>query len=156
MLPPDEFFLANVQPLDISGTPNLREKEMILTALRFYFGPAQGWGSVRDVSDTNSLNQLNVSLRQPGERYALLEEQTALPSGFFAAAHPATDQLRLYAVKRDNPGLMPSFSLYEARFNLTMYIGPDFLHNIPSHVVINTLVLDNTHRPIESYTMRFD
>ena len=41
MLPPDEFFLASVQPLDIDGAPNLREKEMILNALRFYFGPAQ-------------------------------------------------------------------------------------------------------------------
>ena len=41
-----EFFsdvaaLAALQPADIDGPPSLGEKEMLLTALRFYFGPAK-------------------------------------------------------------------------------------------------------------------
>jgi hypothetical protein len=32
---------------------------------------------------------------------------------------------------------------------------PDFYHGRPEVAVINTLVLDAQHRPVESYTMRF-
>jgi hypothetical protein len=154
MLPPDESFLAALKPADVDGQPNLREKEMLLTALRFYFGPAQGWGKVQDVTDANSLNQLNTIIRQPGERYEMLEQQTSLGAGYFGAAQPATDQVKLYAAKRDNPGLMPSYFLYEPSHNLTLYVGPDFLHNLVWHVVINTMVLNPQHRPVESYTLR--
>jgi len=153
MLPPDESFLAALQPAHVDGQPNFREKEMLLAALRFYFGPAQGWSTVQNVTDVNSLNQLNTTLRQPGERYEMLEQQTGLPAGYFAAAYPATGQVKLYAAKRDNPGLVPSYFLYEARHNLTLYVGPDFLHH-SGHVVINTLVLDAQYRPVESYTLR--
>jgi hypothetical protein len=45
--------------------------------------------------------------------------------------------------------------LYEAQRNLTLYVGPDFYHGRPEVAVINTLVLDAQHRPVESYTMRF-
>ena len=43
----------------------------------------------------------------------------------------------------------------EAQRNLTLYVGPDFYHGRPEVAVINTLVLDAQHRPVESYTMRF-
>ena len=128
---------------------------MILVALRFYFGPAQGWNSVQNVTDANSLNQLNSTLRQPGERYEMLEQQTGLPVGYFAAAHAAPGQVKLYAAKSDHPGLVPSYFLYESLHNLTLYVGPDLLHNLQIHIVINTLVLDVQHRPVESYTLRF-
>lgn len=155
MLPPDESFLAALQPADFDGQPNFREKEMLLAALRFYFGPAQGWHAVHDVTDVNSLNQLNTTLRQPGERYEMLEQQTGLPAGYFAAAHEATGQVKLHVAKQDNPGRVPSFFLYETRHNLTLYVGPDFFHDQPGRVVINTLVLDSQHRPVESHTLRF-
>ncbi|MES2791105.1 MAG: hypothetical protein V4719_15940 [Planctomycetota bacterium] len=155
MLPPDESFLAHLLPISIDGSPNTREKEMLLNALRFWFGPAQGWGTVQNVTDANSLNQLNVTLRQPGERYDLLELQTSLPTGYFASNQPAVTQVQIYAAKRDNVGLPPTYFLYEAFHNLTFYIGPDFLHNIPNHIVINTLVLDAQHIPRQSYTLRF-
>jgi len=155
MLPLDESFLATLQPADVDGQPNLREKEMVLTALRFYFGPAQGWGAVHDVTEPNSLNELDAILRRPGERYELLEQQTGLSAGYFAADQPATNQVKLHAVKRDNPSHMPSFFLYEARHNLTFYIGPDFHHGQQERVVINTLVLDTQHRPVKSHTLRF-
>jgi hypothetical protein len=155
MIPPDEFFLAALQPADIDGQPNPREKEMVLTALRFYFGPAQGWGGVRNVSEPTSLNELNEILRRPGERYELLEQKTSLPAGYFAADQPATSTVKLYAAKRDNPGHPPSFFLYEARHNLTVYIGPDFHHGQAERLVTNTLVLDTQHRPVESLTLHF-
>jgi hypothetical protein len=154
MLPPDESFLSGLEPADVDGPLNLREKEIILAALRFYFGPAQEWGTVRDVTDVNSLNELNVGLREPGRRYQMLEQQTGLPAGYFAASHPATSEVKLYAIKQDNPGRAPSHHLYEAHHTLTLYIGPDFFHERPDVVVINTLVLDVQHRPVESHTLR--
>jgi hypothetical protein len=155
MLPSDESFLAAVEAAEIDGPLTLREKEMVLAALRFYFGPAQGWGTVRDVTDANSLNELNITLREPGRRYQMLEQRTGLPAGYFAAPQPGAAQVKLYAVKEGNPGRPASYHLYEAHHNLTFYIGPDFFHERPDVVVINTLVLDGQHRPVESYTLRF-
>ena len=128
---------------------------MLLTTLRFYFGPAQGWSTVHDVTDAASLAQLNLTLRQPGERYEVLEQQTSLPAGHFSQNHTANGQVALYVAKKDNTGLSPSYFLYEASRNLTLYVGPDLLHNLPGHLVVNALVLDGQHRPTESYTLRF-
>jgi hypothetical protein len=155
MLPPDESFLAALQPNDVDGPPNFREKEMLLTTLRFYFGTAQGWGMVHDVSDPQSLNELNVILREPGERYEILELHTCLPDGYFATPQPAIGQVRLYVAKKDNPGHAPSYHLYEAFHNLTLYVGPDIHHGRPDQGVVNTLVLDAQHVPVESHSMRF-
>jgi hypothetical protein len=157
MLPPDELFLSAVQPVDVDGQPNLLEKKMLLAALRFYFGPGQWWNTVRDVTDVNSLDRLNTTLRQPGERYETLEQQTGLGANYFANDHPNTDQVKLYAAAtRNNPGRVPSYFLYEARYNLTFYVGPDWYHDPRGKLVaINTLVLDAQHRPVRSHTLRF-
>ncbi|MEW4453787.1 hypothetical protein AB1L30_14025 [Bremerella sp. JC817] len=154
MFPLDESFLAAINPSDVHGGINLREKEMVLTTLRFYFGPAQGWGAVHDVSDPGSLNQLNHTLRQPGERYDLLESQTPLAAGHFSQGHASTGMVTLYVAKKDNPGLSPSYFVYELETNLTLYIGPDLLHNMPGHLVLNCLVLAPDHRPTQSLTLR--
>jgi hypothetical protein len=157
MLPPDELFLSAVQSVDVDGQPNLVEKKMLLAALRFYFGPGQWWNTVRDVTDVNALDRLNTTLRQPGERYETLEQQTGLGANYFANDHPNTDQVKLYAAAtRNNPGRVPSYFLYEARNNLTFYVGPDWYHDPGGKlVVINTLVLDARHRPVRSHTLRF-
>jgi hypothetical protein len=137
-----------VQSVDVDGQPNLVEKKMLLAALRFYFGPGQWWNTVRDVTDVNALDRLNTTLRQPGERYETLEQQTGLGANYFANDHPNTDQVKLYAAAtRNNPGRVPSYFLYEARNNLTFYVGPDWYHDPGGKlVVINTLVLDAQHR----------
>jgi hypothetical protein len=51
MVPPDGSFLDAVKPADIDGPPSLGEKEMLLGALRFYFGPAQWWNAVAKNTD---------------------------------------------------------------------------------------------------------
>jgi hypothetical protein len=51
VLPPDGSFLDAVKPADIDGPPSLGEKEMLLGALRFYFGPAQWWNAVAKNTD---------------------------------------------------------------------------------------------------------
>ncbi|BBO35590.1 hypothetical protein [Lacipirellula parvula] len=155
MLPRDEFFLAALQATDLDGGGNTREKEMLLTTLRFYFGPAQGWGAVHNVSDAASLAQLDLTLRQPGERYEVLEQQTSLSSGYFSQNHSAAGQVALYVARKDNNGLSPSYFIYEASRNLTLYVGPDLLHNLPGHLVANALVLDGQYCPVESFTLRF-
>lgn len=157
MLPPDGSFLAPLKPADIDGAPNDLEKEMLLGALRFYFGPAQWWNGVKDVSEPNSLKDLDKDLRKPGQRYEKLEQQTDLPTGYFAADHVATNKVKLYAaITRDNEFRAPQYFLYEARYNLTLYVGPDFYHDPQGKLpVVNTLVLDDKHRPVESYTLRF-
>lgn len=154
MLPADESFLSALQPADLDGNLNLREKEMLLATLRFFFGPAQGWGAVHDVSDPASLAVLNTTLRLPGERYDLLEQGTSLPGGFFGSTHVPTAQAKLHATKRDNAGLSPSYFLYESQFNLSLYVGPDLLHGLPGHLVINTLVLGGSFAPQASFTLR--
>ena len=128
---------------------------MLLTALRFYFTPAQAWGAVHDVTEPNSLNELNEILRRPCERYEMFATPTGTPAGYFAADHPVTNQVKLYEAKRNNPDQMPSYFLYEARHNLTFYIGPDIHHGQVERFVINTLVLEDQHRPKKSHTLRF-
>ena len=133
---------------DVDGqlTPS-REKEILITALRFYFGPAQEWNKV--VKD-----ELGTTKEDLQGRYELLEEQTSLCQGYFARDHKATDEVKLYvAIQRDNCGPMPSFHLYEAHHNLTLYVGPECMHNRPDVVVINTLVLDAQYRPVGSRSL---
>ena len=130
MLPPDGSFLAALQPADIDGQPDLGEKEMLLAALQFYFGPAQWWNTVRkELNNDNDLDKLHDTLRTPGERYDILEQKTGLPDGYFAEEHQTPGQVKLYAAtdtrnNPDNPDRLPSYFLYEAKNNLTFYVGP--------------------------------
>ena len=148
MLPRDELFLAALQAADVDGQlTSGREKEILLVALRFYFGPAQEWNKV--VQDG-----LGTTKDELKGRYKLLEDQTSLDEGYFAGNHKAPDKVKLYvAIERNNNGPMPSFHLYEARYNLTLYVGPDFLHQRPEVVAINTIVLNAQYEPVESHTL---
>jgi peptidoglycan hydrolase-like protein with peptidoglycan-binding domain len=168
MLPPDGSFLAALQPADIDGQPNLGEKEMLVAALQFYFGPAQWWNAVRkEMNDDNDLDKLYETLRTSGERYDILEQKTGLGDGYFAKEHETPGQVKLYAAtdtrdNPDNPDGLPSYFLYEARNNLTLYVGPGRVrfkdHDLLRHV-FNTLVLDHKgdrkHRPSQSHTLDF-
>jgi hypothetical protein len=166
----DGSFLSELQAVDAVGSQdptdpekNLTddEKEMLLGALRFYFGPATNfWGAVtKDALTAGNLNDLNTDLRKPGERYEILELQTGLGLGYFASTHQVPDQVKLFAAKvtpkDDNPDRLPKYFLYEARSNLTFYVGPDFLHGRPTVKVINTLVLDERHVALSSHTLDF-
>lgn len=155
MLPTDESFLNDLAPAVIDGPINLREKVMLLTALRFFFGPAQGWGSVRDVSEPTSLDKLDSGFREPGGRYSQLEQQTSLPDGYFSRDRLVDGSVALFVAKQDNPSLSPSYFLYEPSRNLTLYVGPDLLHNLPGHLVINAIQLNDQYRPLASFTLRF-
>ena len=85
MLPPTASFLAALRPADIDGQPDSDEKEMLLAALRFYFGPAQWCNTVRkELNDDNDLDKLHDTLHSPGERYDILERKTGLGDGYFA------------------------------------------------------------------------
>ncbi len=134
---------------------------MLLGALRFYFGPATNfWGAVtKDKLTPDNLNDLNADLRKPGERYEILELQTGLGLGYFASTHQVPDQVKLYAAKvtpkDNNDDRLAKYFLYEARSNLTFYVGPDFLHGRPTVKVINTLVLDERHVALSSHTLDF-
>ena len=165
MLPPDGSFLAALRPADIDGQPTLGEKEMLLAALQFYFGPAQWWNAVRkELNDDNDLDKLYDILRTPGERYDILEQKTGLGDGYFAKEHETPGHVKLYAATgtRDNPDNLPSYFLYEAKNNLTFYVGPGRVrfedHDLLRHV-FNTLVLDHKgdrkHRPSQSHTLDF-
>jgi hypothetical protein len=157
----DGSFLADLRPNDIVGPPNPGEKEMLLTALRFYFGPAKWWKALtKDKVTQDDLNNANATLRKAGERYELLEQIPDLGRGYFAQAHQDTVPVKLYAVTNTqtnpgNPNRLPTYFLYEAHNNLTFYVGPDFLHNRPKITVINTYMLDGQHRPLESHTLDF-
>ncbi len=167
MLPPDGSFLKALQPSDIDHQ-NLDEKEMLLTALQFYFGPGQWWNTVRkEVNNESDFNRLHDILRSSGERYDILEQKTSLSDGYFAEEHPAPGQVKLYAApdtreNPDNPDRLPSYFLYEAENNLTFYLGPGRIHldghDLLRHV-FNTLVLHHTgtrkHRPSQSHTLDF-
>ena len=168
MLPPDASFLAALQPADIDGQPNLGEKEMLLAALRFYFGTAQFWNTVRkELNDDNDLDKLYETLRTSGERYDILEWQTGLGPGYFAEEHQTPGQVKLCAAtdtrdNPDNPDRLPSYFLYEAKNNLTFYVGPGRVRVEGREVlrhVFNTLVLDHKddrkHRPSQSHTLDF-
>ena len=168
MLPPTASFLAALQPADIDGQPDSGEKEMLLAALRFYFGPAQWCNTVRkELNDDNDLDKLHDTLHSPGERYDILERKTGLGDGYFTQEHQIPDQVKLYAAtdtrdNPDNPDRLPSYFLYEAKNNLTFYIGPGRVRVEGREVlrhVFNTLVLhhkgDRKHRPIQSHTLDF-
>ena len=151
MLPSDESFLVALQPADVDGQLNIREKEMLLAVLRFYFGPANKWGQVEDVTgNADEMAFIDSLLRQPGDRYEALEKQTSLGEGYFDGVHQATDQVKLYAAAK--PDTSKRF-LYEARHNLTFYAGPDTLHGDEEVFALNALVLDARYRPVESYTV---
>ena len=167
-LPPDASFLAALQPADIDGQPNLDEKEMLLAALRFYFGTAQWWNTVRkELNDDNDLDKLYETLRTSGERYDILEQKTGLGDGYFAEEHQTPSQVKLYAAtdtrdNPDNPDRLPSYFLYEAKNNLTFYVGPGRVRVEGREAlrhVLNTLVLDHKddrkHRPSQSHTLDF-
>jgi hypothetical protein len=165
----DGAFLGGLQagnvvgPQDPDPEKNLTEdeKEMLLGALRFYFGPAtKFWGALtKDALTLDNLNDLNRDLRKPGERYEILEQQTDLGLGYFASTHQVPDQVKLYAAKvtpkDENPDHLASYFLYEARSNLTFYVGPDFFHHRPTVKVTNTLVLDERHVALSSHTLDF-
>ena len=167
MLPPDGSFLKALQPSDIDYQ-NLDEKEILLTALQFYFGPGQWWNTVRkEVNNESDFNRLHDILRSSGERYDILEQKTSLSDGYFTEEHPAPGQVKLYAApdtreNPDNPHRLPSYFLYEAKNNLTLYVGPGRIHldghDLLRHV-FNTLVLHHTgtrkHRPSQSHTLDF-
>lgn len=168
MLPPTASFLAALQPADIDGQLDSGEKELLLAALRFYFGTAQWWNTVRkELSDDNDLDKLHDTLHSPGERYDILERKTSLGDGYFAQEHQIPSQVKLYAATdtRDypeNPDRLPSYFLYEARNNLTFYVGPGRVRVEGREVlrhVISTLVLhhkgDRKYRPIQSHTLDF-
>jgi hypothetical protein len=166
ILPPDASFLDNLERDNVVGHLNpdeardFDEKEMLLEALRFYFGPAQWWNAVaNDVKNKKALDKLNDDLRKRGGRYKILEEQTGLEN-YFGKKHPPTDQVKLYAAtdKRDaenNPYRLPSYFLYEASENLTFYVGPDLGHGEPWKNVINTQVLSDEHKSVSSHTLDF-
>jgi hypothetical protein len=168
MLPPTGSFLATLQPADIDGQLDSGEKEMLLAALRFYFGTAQWWNTVRkELSDDNDLDKLHDTLQSPGERYDILERKTSLGDGYFAEEHRIPGQVKLYAATdtRDypeNPDRLPSYFLYEAKNNLTFYVGPGRVRVEGREVlrhVFNALVLhhkgDRKYRPIQSHTLDF-
>ena len=142
--------LDKLQPTEIDGRLELPEKKMLLEALRFFFGPGQFWEAVVN----------NVPSEDLSERYKILEEQTGLGKKYFGCEHPPTDQVKLYAAtnKRDaedNPLRLPGYLLYEASKNLTFYVGPDTLHRDPWRNVINTQVLNDTHKSKSSHTLDF-
>ena len=128
---------------------------MLLTALRFYFGPANKLKAV--AKDIPNLVGLNALLR---DRYKMLETQTGLPDGYFAQEHRAPRRVKLYVAtdkrnKPNNPDRLPSYILHEAKNNLMFYVGPDFFHARPAIKVINTVKLDSGHLGRESHTLDF-
>jgi hypothetical protein len=140
--------LAKFQPEEIDGPLELVEKEMLVAALRFYFGPAQFWKAVVDNKPSEDLSEV----------YTILEDQTGLGAKYFGYKHPPTDQVELYAVTntRDpNYYRLPSYFLYEASKNLYFYVGPDLYHGEPWKTVINTQVLNDTHKSKSSHTLDF-
>ena len=168
MLPPDGSFLAKLKPADINGPPSKGEKEMLLTALQFYFVVAQWWNTVRkELNNESDLNGLHDLLRRAGERYDILEQNTSLSNGYFAEEHQTPGRVKLYAApdtrkNPDNPDGLPSYFLYEAKNNLTFYVGPGHIRledrDLLRHV-FSTLVLHHKgtrkHRPSQSHTLDF-
>ncbi len=155
-LPRDESFLDSTTSNDVDGDETVcdQDRRHVLAALRFFFGPARAWRAVRDVSEASSLAHLAVSLHQPGERFDRLEQRTSLPAGFFSSVRHAPAQVRLFVERQSNGELVPSFSAYEQQSNITIYIGPDFLHGMPNETVLNCMPLDDEYRPQASFTLR--
>jgi hypothetical protein len=155
----DGASLATLQARDIDGPLNDGEKTMLLGALRFYFGLPKEWKAV--TKDKTTVENLNNELQGPGKRYDILERQTSLGAGYFAREHQASAEIKFYAAtdgRNDanrNPERLPSYFVYEAKNNLTFYIGPDLLHGRPSEKVINAITLNSQHSGRESHTLDF-
>jgi hypothetical protein len=156
MLPPNAHFLDALIWTDIENRTTLlgEERQLILAVLRCFFGPAQQAGSVQNVSSPASLQQLNAIMRSPGERYDELEAQTSLPAHFFDGTGTQGVAPKLYIAKKTTAGLPPRYFGYEPTWNLTLYIGPDILHNVPQQTVINCVTLTDSFVPDGSYTLR--
>lgn len=153
-LPPSAAFLDNVRPVELDNETGLSmtERALLLTVLRLYFGVSQAAGAVKDVSDPDSLAALDRSMRDPGERFELLEQQTSLPAGYFSGT-PATLVVPAVA-RKDNGGLPASYFVYEQAKNLVLYVGPDFFHHLADHIVVNCLTLNERFQPTASYSLR--
>src|SRR4030095_400301 len=88
-------------------------------------------------------------------RYEILEQQTGLGQGYFDRLRRGSYPVKLYAARDTTPPDQPSYFLYEAQSNLTFYVGPDFFHRAPNRKVINAMVLNEEHGPLESHTLDF-
>jgi len=155
----DGSFLDELKARDVVGPPSLgeSEKEMLLSALRFYFVPAtKFWNAVtNDNLKPEHLNGANKENRKRGGRYEILEQQTGLGPGYFDRPRRGSYPVKLYAARDTTPPDQPSYFLYEAQSNLTFYVGPDFFHREPNRKVINAMVLNEEHGPLESHTLDF-
>ena len=156
MLPPNAEFLLGLTWNEVDNTADLTrdEKHLILTLVRLFFGPAQKAGAVHNVSDPVSLVEVWDLVHASGERFDQLEEQTSLPDNFFSEPFHGQMSVILFVAKQANDEGPASYFVYEPTRNLSLYIGPDFLHELPTQTVINCLVLNNEYRPTESHTMR--
>jgi hypothetical protein len=144
--------------LDSDPQKDLDQKQTLLVALGFYFGPAtKFWNAVtKDPLKPDDLNNLNKELRKPDGRYETLEKKMGLGPGYFDRTHEGSDHVKLYALKEQAASeSLPSYVLHEAQNNLMFYVGPDNFHGEPNRKVINTIVLDQQHRPLESHTLDF-
>jgi hypothetical protein len=92
ILPPDASFLAALQVDNVVGQAELayQEKEMLLGALRFYFGPGQWWDAV---GTDQGMGPLRFFFR--------LE---LLPEGLYQAALAAPKQAKLHALRLPSEG----------------------------------------------------
>jgi hypothetical protein len=153
-LPPSAAFLDSIRPQDLDNHTGLSmtERALLLTVMRLYFGVAQGAGAVKDVSQPASLAELDHSMRDPGERFDLLEQQTSLPVGFFSGA--SASLVAPAVARRENGEYPASYFVYEQAFNVVLYVGPDFFHGLADRIVVNCLTLDERFRPTASFTLR--
>ena len=120
--------LAKFQPEEVDGPLKLAEKEMLLAALQFYFGPAQFWKAVvnNDPLRTRPLQTIQNFGRANGPGEELLRDQ-----------HIRL-QTRSNSTPRPTSGTLQTIpSAYRATFstkpskNLTFYVGPDLYHGEP-------------------------
>ncbi len=161
----DGSFLENLKPQAILvGSQNIYDddKKMLLNALRFYFGPANTfWDAVtQDPLEPEHLKNASAHLRRPGQRYDILEKLPGLGRGYFSKPHQVPEHVQLYAARDTTPPHDKEYEfkryfLYEAKNNLTFYIGPDFFHGRPTVKVINTFVLDDRYMVESSHTFDF-
>ncbi|TWT38755.1 hypothetical protein [Blastopirellula retiformator] len=156
MLPSNADFLSSLQIMAIDAGPSvsLVEKQLLLALVRLYFGPAQESGAVQDVSSPDSLRHIGELIHAPNERFDQLERQTSLPDGFFARTSTEPVQPTFFVATQDNGEQPESFHIYERSRNLSIYVGPDFLHGQASKTVVNCLVLNETFLPTSSHTLR--
>lgn len=143
ILPPDASFLAALQVDNVVGPAELadQEKEMLLVALRFYFGPGQWWDAV---GTDQGMGPLRFYFRSE-----------LLPEGLLQAALASPEQAKLHALRLPSEG-KPAYFLYESTRNLVLYIGPALQSGAESKsIIINAVVLDWQHRPLSSHTLCF-